>query len=297
MKGFFSSFFYSSFFYFGGYANFFYFSAANNAQCSNDACQLAGYWVNTSNGMGGTTSVFTCPSYCVINIPNVSCSISECQGASDEDAAPSVACFGTDGQATAADGSTVKISDIQVGDKLHGNDEVWYIHEVEGEHNVLRIGTSNGNSLVVTHHHLLSTQHKGMVAASSVQIGDSLVGAKGLVQVVSIDTEKARVRSPITMSGTIIVDGVQASCYGAAGTHEVMHKILAPFRALFTVSPTLVRVADNTGKPVFNALSAACSMLPFKVTMDAVLAASAVVAISVPVMLPVAMYKRLSNRA
>ena len=60
---------------------------------------------------------------------------------------------------------------------------MWYIHEVEGEHKALRIGTSNGESLVVTPHHLLSTEHKGFSAASSVQVGDSLQSAEGLVQV------------------------------------------------------------------------------------------------------------------
>jgi len=194
--------------------------------------------------------------------------------------------------------STVKISDIQIGDKLHGDDEVWYIHEVEGEHKVLRIGTSSDNSLVLTPHHLLSTQQHGMVAASSVRVGDKLVGANsGPVQVVSIDTEKARVRSPITMSGTIIVDGVQASCYGGVGTHDLMHQILTPFRALFHVSPALCLRVDNAIKPVFNALSGLSSMLPFKVTMDTLVATSVVVAISVPVVLPIAMYKRLAGRA
>jgi len=211
-------------------------------------------------------------------------------------------CFGNDGEATAADGSTVKISDIQIGDKLHGDDEVWYIHEVEGEHKVLRIGTSSDNSLVLTPRHLLSTQQHGMAAASSVRVGDKLVGAKGPVQVVSIDTEKARVRSPITMSGTIIVDGVQASCYSddgvqGVGTHDLMHQISIPFRALFHVSPALCLGVDNAIKPVFNALSGLSSMLPFKVTMDTLVATSVVVAISVPVVLPIAMYKRLAGRA
>ena len=153
--------------------------------------------------------------------------------------------------------------------------QVWYIHEVKGEHKALRIGTSNGESLVVTPHHLLSTEYKGFSAASSVQVGDSLQGAKGLVQVcahliliiqtsrlvifietqigescthsamsrwhaalltaglmwhflklrcvlqvVSIDTVKAAVRSPITMSGTIMVNGVLASCYGAGESNH-----------------------------------------------------------------------------
>jgi len=252
MKGYFSgSSFFSSFFsrpFYTGTYNFFYYSAVGG-MCSNDACQNAGYFVG---------STWTCPSWCVVKVAGSSCSIMECQYEDGEEEPPSVACFGTEGDVQAADGASIKISDVKIGDKLYGNDEVWYIHEVEGEHKALRIGTSNGKSLVVTPHHLLATEHKGFSAASSVQVGDSLQGVEGLVQVVSIDTVKTAVRSPISMSGTIMVNGVQASCYGA-GTHQAVHQLIAPFRAFYTVAPRAVYdlgkfVADNTIKPVVEAM-------------------------------------------
>merc|ERR1711865_858121 len=262
MKGFFSgSSFFSNFFasrpFYTGTYNFFYYSASNGGRCSNDACQTAGYWVGTTVYNTGT---FTCPSWCMVSLANPgTCSIRECLNSNgEEEEEVSVACFGTEGDVAAADGASIKISDVKIGDKLHGNDEVWYIHEVKGEHKALRIGTSNGESLVVTPHHLLSTEYNGFSAASSVQVGDSLQGAKGLVQVVSIDTVKAAVRSPITMSGTVMVNGVLASCYGA-GTHEAVHQLIAPFRAFSTVAPTVVYdlgkfVADNTIKPVVESM-------------------------------------------
>ena len=46
------------------------------------------------------------------------------QNADGEEEEVSVACFGTEGDVAAADGASIKISNVKIGDKLHGNDEV-----------------------------------------------------------------------------------------------------------------------------------------------------------------------------
>jgi hypothetical protein len=205
-------------------------------------------------------------------------------------------CFGEEGLAVAAEGSTIRIADVRVGDKLQtsvANDEVYYVLEVAGSHKVLRVGTADGNSVVLTPHHLVATQDKGMVAAQSVKVGDSLIGSDGLTQVLSVGTEQARVRSPITMSGTIIVDGVLASCYGGV-THHAMHQILAPFRFLYGISPTITYFADVAFKSLFTATINAFAPGPVQ---NAMLAATAFIALSVPVALPVVMYSRFARTA
>jgi len=57
-----------------------------------------------------------------------------------------------------------------------------------------------------------------------------------LDKVLSVEVVNGEVSSPITMSGTIVVNGIEASCYDAA-THNYMHLLLTPFRMLHRLSP------------------------------------------------------------
>ena len=56
-----------------------------------------------------------------------------------------------------------------------------------------------------------------------------------------------------------IACSVVADLVCVSGTHEAVHQLIAPFRAFYTVAPTVVYdlgkfVADNTIKPVVEAM-------------------------------------------
>lgn len=45
--------------------------------------------------------------------------------------------------------------------------------------------------------------------------------------------------APVTMTGTIVVDSVVASCYGNHPNHALSHMIFAPIRWAYSITPWL----------------------------------------------------------
>jgi hedgehog protein len=101
------------------------------------------------------------------------------------------------------------------------------------------------------HHHLFH-KHDGtefeFVQAGDVQEGDEVVqvhafaGAAGVAAVEQFQPARVTGRTilqskgiyaPLTMEGTVVVDGTVASCYAATHSHTAAHAALAPARAQF----------------------------------------------------------------
>ena len=122
------------------------------------------------------------------------------------------------------------------------------------------IGTEDGNSITLTRSHLIykanyanTSQIQKLenvlpVFASKLKINDyiftrSTQGNK--VQpskIVKIsNTIKTGVFAPLTLEGTIIVDGALASCYAVVNDHRLAHTTLAPLRFLYRSMPSLLR--------------------------------------------------------
>jgi hypothetical protein len=76
------------------------------------------------------------------------------------------------------------------------------------------------------------------VPAHQLAIGDSLLFVDDQLQnhtthpkLIEIDRMEAiGVYSPLTTSGTLIVDGFQTSCYAEVGSHKLAHTVMAPLR-------------------------------------------------------------------
>ena len=112
-----------------------------------------------------------------------------------------------------------------------------------------------------------------------------------IAQVKSISHIKGAVSAPITMSGTILVNGVVASCY-AHGSHEVLHAILAPFRTLHRISPKLSKVLATAGISFMNGMG---TLFAIEHHLELSLLLSVVVALLTPIV-PFALFFLLPDR-
>ena len=89
----------------------------------------------------------------------------------------------------------------------------------------LKIHTNDGKSIELTADHLIKTD-KGFAHAGTLRIGSSLVGSK----VVLIEERRSYVISPLTKSGTIVVNDVVLSCYANVHSHNLANWALFPAR-------------------------------------------------------------------
>ncbi|KAK6186136.1 hypothetical protein SNE40_008233 [Patella caerulea] len=84
-----------------------------------------------------------------------------------------------------------------------------------------------------------------MVMANQVKAGDLLVvcdedGHIGREPVLSIEEIDGKgIYNPFTKEGTLLVNGILASCY-AEFKPAIAHKVLAPFRAIYDMTPKIV---------------------------------------------------------
>merc|ERR1711998_27189 len=198
------------------------------------------------------------------------------------DASYSGSCFGDDGIVTnALTQQPMQMRDVGLHDRLVTtvpDDEVWFMHSSSKPTDTTRLVTSTGSAIELTPAHMIMTS-TGMKQAGEVQVGDSLVKQNGeLSEVVRKEAGKVSVTAPITMSGTIVVDGVVASCY-AYGNHQVMHTALAPFRLLYSLSPEMAMFIAQSGLAVMSAMPE--SVLANH--MSQVLVASVLFALALPV--------------
>ena len=104
----------------------------------------------------------------------------------------------------------------------------------------LRLRTGSGPGITLTPSHVIfritSNKELETVYASEVEVGDTLVqwGEQGMEerQVVEVqELQEVGTWAPLTMEGTLLVDGVLASCY-ASFPHTLSDLLLAPIKAL-----------------------------------------------------------------
>ena len=145
----------------------------------------------------------------------------------------------------------VKLQDVRIGERVLAMDmrtgELKYSEiilfldrDVEQSREFLQVRTQSGRQLTVTPSHLLlrATQrheHEA-VFADRVRRGDRLLvkspnSTTEVDTVVSVEPVLRRgVYAPLTLDGTIVVDGIVASCYAVVNSQWVAHLAYAPFR-------------------------------------------------------------------
>jgi len=119
-----------------------------------------------------------------------------------------------------------KITELKSGDiVLTDNGFREYIGNIHDGRvsSTLIIHTDDGKSIELTADHLIKTDH-GFIHASRLHIGSLLVDS----EVVRIENSSSFVVSPLTRSGTIVVNDIVLSCYANVFSHNIANFVLAP---------------------------------------------------------------------
>lgn len=96
---------------------------------------------------------------------------------------------------------------------------------------------SNGRSISLTSTHLLNVLERGYVSAGSIHVGERLRvysaerHAFDELKVERIEFDmKTGFSAPLTQAGTILVNGVDSSCYAQVNSHFLADLSMAPLK-------------------------------------------------------------------
>ena len=152
-------------------------------------------------------------------------------------------------------GDLVQVSTPSEGEKARFS-EVYAFLDAKKDSKIsyLDLAHSGNGVLRVTPLHTLFVRRNGHshfvpMLAHQVTEGDALLFTPNATEATSrsvhitsvsrsVDTDAF---APATMEGTIVVDGVVASCYANTVRHHLAHLSLAPLRALYQVAPQSVQ--------------------------------------------------------
>jgi len=175
----------------------------------------------------------------------------------------SFVCFPADSTVQLESGKDVKLYDLKVGQSIAAYDtatsksifsEVYtfldYDRNVTEEFIQLFFENENNvvESISLTPEHLILAQRfinkpEVFVQAKDIRVGDTIFrSSNGKIDPVSISSIKTRrakgIIAPATLDGTLVVNNIVASSY-ATIDHHISHKVLAPLRLAYYVSPKL----------------------------------------------------------
>jgi hypothetical protein len=141
----------------------------------------------------------------------------------------------------------------------------WLHHEPKGVAEYLRL-TTNRRQLHISAEHLVATLQSGHV--NFVKAQEVLPGTPILECDVTSNTaapvwgnvvhkvDKVRghgIYAPLTVAGTIVVDGVVASCYASTRSHTAAHAAMKPMRTMWKHNPEKMQREPHVGKHITGA--------------------------------------------
>ena len=197
----------------------------------------------------------------------------DCSGGEDEMSTCGRYCFPPDAMVQTPE-KIVTMADLKIGTPVlvlaEGGSRLTYSpviafldrnEKVEAKY--VTIEMEDGTAVTLTHSHLIhranqmytNTSHiqkqpenAPPVFASKLKLNDYIFTRSTQhnelrpSKVVKItNTKKTGAYAPLTLDGTIIVDGALASCYAVIDNHRLAHTALAPMRFLYHSMPSLLR--------------------------------------------------------
>ncbi len=128
----------------------------------------------------------------------------------------------------------IKLKDLKKGDRVLTDDGfqeyIGDIHDDTTSYTIV-ITADDATTIELTGNHLIRT-NKGFVQARAITKNDAIMARnKHIKRIVNIRNGIARVRAPLTRSGTIIVNDIVLSCYAVAKSHYVANLCAWPIRA------------------------------------------------------------------
>lgn len=153
-------------------------------------------------------------------------------------------------------GELVNVASLEIGDIVrsgkHSFSPIYFIsHQDEARRaRFTRITTKMGRIVRVTDDHLLHTV-EGPLAARRITVGIALISVLGEVdEVVEKRAEvSVGVYMPHTLDGTIVVEGLVASCFNSAIPPSLGHALLLVERIAFLFHRKLLASCTSQGRP------------------------------------------------
>ncbi|CAD5125014.1 unnamed protein product [Dimorphilus gyrociliatus] len=154
-------------------------------------------------------------------------------------------CISGDGIVILKDGNRVNVSNLKIGDVIQTSEETYSPVLTMLDKNdktptlFIRIETSLGNSLKLTPKHLIAVQsnilEKEFVFAEKLQNGSKVYvhidGKEVEDEIVHVEkTVEKGYYAPLTNEGTLIVNGIEISCYALIEDQELAHLSMTPLR-------------------------------------------------------------------
>jgi len=167
-------------------------------------------------------------------------------------------CFASDASVQTRNGA-VMLKDLEVGaDMLTASgyeSVIGFLHSVQGEGNIVTIQHAKGELRVTENHIVMTAQQEK--AAAEIVVGDEVMTAEGVSRVLSVraDSTSTGLTAPLTKSGLVTVDGVQASAYATVFPLKIPHS--AAHVGLFAarVFPQFFNSIQETGADSMHPLS------------------------------------------
>lgn len=181
---------------------------------------------------------------------------SDAEGGEDDEEAASTAesgaaCFPADARVTLEDGSTKRMSDLEIGDSVKVGSQQYspvfmFTHrDSSSKFPFVRLVTSRLHSLFLTPGHYLYVNGT-LAIASSVRPGDVVIAGNGTDTVLFLDRIlKTGLYNPQTLHGDIVVNDIKASTYTVSVEQKMAHALLTPLRTLFKWTGFSANVFDS----------------------------------------------------
>jgi len=139
----------------------------------------------------------------------------------------------------------------------------WLHREPTSVGEYLRL-TTNRRQLNVSAEHLVATVKGGkvdFVKAQEISSGTPILevnvsgnnSASPIWGNTVVKVEKFRgdgIYAPLTVAGTIVVDGVAASCYASTRSHTAAHAAMKPMRTMWRHNPEKMQKQPHVGKHI-----------------------------------------------
>ncbi|CAM4760304.1 unnamed protein product [Rotaria magnacalcarata] len=173
---------------------------------------------------------------------------SDGKGANAKSTDVSVGCFSGDSLAMLANGERKQIGNLKIGDEILAVNQLKIVSsemiimldkEKSRQAKFYTFLTDSGHQISLTGLHLIpinsSDEKIDYIPAKEIKLGDRFyVVVNGQLKhssVINISIEfKTGYFAPLTMTGTLLVNDVFASCYASAKSHHFAQTFMAPFR-------------------------------------------------------------------
>ena len=158
------------------------------------------------------------------------------------------ACFAGAATVLLSNGSTKPMTELSIGDSVLTSEgyqpvETFFHRDPNVQGDFVRI---NDSITLSAGHFVAVGSDNNFIRASEVKVGEHVVIVNGVAMpVASVETVAAKgIYAPVTECGTIVVDGVLASCYSNVESHEMAHFVV---RTWVMFGNDLSKVNDTTG--------------------------------------------------